>query len=92
MTNKDIPFSDLTKEQVANLKIEFAPGCFDQFEGTQEELDELVNEIKRMVETGELSEKAELIDIDALMEEDPEWAEAVLNSVDTESINKRTLQ
>jgi hypothetical protein len=92
MTNKDTPFSDLTKDQLANLKIEFAPGCFDQFEGTQEELDELVNEIKRMFETGELSEKAELVNIDSLMEEDPEWAEAVLNSVDTESINKRTLQ
>jgi hypothetical protein len=87
MTNKDKPFNDL-----ANLKIEFAPGCFDQFEGTQEELDELINEIKRMFESGELSEKAELVDIDALMEDDPEWAEAVLNSVDTESINKRTLQ
>jgi len=92
MTNKEKPFTGLTPDEVANLKIEFAPGCFDNFDGTQEELDELVNEIKRMFETGELSEKAELVDIDALMEEDPEWAEAVLNSIDTESINKRTLQ
>lgn len=30
------------------LKIEFAPGCFDNFEGTQEELDELVKEIQEM--------------------------------------------
>ena len=88
MTNKDNPSTD----ELANFKIEFAPGCFDNFEGTQEELDELVNEIKRMFETGELSEKAELIDIDSLMEEDPEWADAVLNSVDTGITSKRTLQ
>lgn len=31
-------------------KIEFAPGCFDSFEGTQEELDELVAEIQKMFE------------------------------------------
>ena len=28
------------------LKIEFAPGCFDQFEGTQEELEALIAEIQ----------------------------------------------
>jgi hypothetical protein len=27
------------------LKIEFAPGCFDHFEGSQEELDELIKSI-----------------------------------------------
>lgn len=30
-------------------KVVFAPGCFDQFEGTQEELDEFVSEIQKMV-------------------------------------------
>lgn len=30
------------------MKIEFAPGCFDNFEGTQEELDALVKEIENM--------------------------------------------
>jgi len=30
------------------IKISFAPGAFDNFEGTQEELDELVNEIQNM--------------------------------------------
>jgi hypothetical protein len=38
------------------LKIEFAPGAFDQFEGTQEELDELMNEITKMFE-GKTSEE-----------------------------------
>lgn len=32
------------------LKIQFAPGCFDNFEGTQEELDEMVAEIQKMFE------------------------------------------
>ena len=33
-------------------EIVFAPGCFDSFEGTQEELDELVAEIQRLVDSG----------------------------------------
>ena len=32
------------------LKIVFAPGAFDHFEGTQDELDELMAEIKTMFE------------------------------------------
>jgi hypothetical protein len=32
------------------LKVEFAPGAFDHFEGTQEELDELLAEIYNMFE------------------------------------------
>lgn len=55
-------------------KIVFAPGCFDSFTGSQEELDELIAEINRLVETGELFEKAEPIDLDELIEaelEDP---------------------
>ena len=31
-------------------KIEFAPGAFDQFEGTQEELDKLMAELTTMFE------------------------------------------
>lgn len=31
-----------------DIKINFAPGAFDNFEGTQEELDELINEIQNM--------------------------------------------
>jgi len=40
-------------------EIIFAPGCFDNFEGTQEELQDLLAEIHQMVESGELFEKAE---------------------------------
>ena len=36
----------------SKVEIVFAPGCFDNFEGTQEELDALVAEIKEMVANG----------------------------------------
>jgi tRNA threonylcarbamoyladenosine modification (KEOPS) complex Cgi121 subunit len=35
-------------EEKKEIKIEFAPGAFDHFEGTQEELDELVAEVQKM--------------------------------------------
>ena len=35
-------------EDKKELKLVFAPGCFDNFEGTQEELDALVKEIQDM--------------------------------------------
>lgn len=35
-------------EENKELKIQFAPGCFDDFEGSQEELDSLVKEIQEM--------------------------------------------
>ena len=45
MTQSRIPF-----------RVEFAPGCFDDFEGTQEELDAMVAEIKAMFENCTLEE------------------------------------
>ena len=71
------------------IKIEFAPGAFDSFEGTQEELDELIAEITRMAESGELAEQARSVDLDELLEEEPEWAEKIINSLGEE---KRPLQ
>jgi hypothetical protein len=70
----------MTEEK--KIKVEFAPGAFDSFEGTQEELDELIAEIQRMVESGELLEKGRAIDFDELMEEDPEYAEKILKNLD----------
>ena len=40
------------------IKIEFAPGAFDNFDGSQEELDEFIAELERMVESGELQENS----------------------------------
>ena len=39
-------------------EIIFAPGCFDSFDGTQEELQELIAEIHRQVEAGTLFENS----------------------------------
>jgi hypothetical protein len=70
----------MTKENKP-LKIEFAPGAFDHFDGTQEELDEVVAEIKRMFENGELMEKSKPVDMEELFEEEPEVAKALIQSL-----------
>jgi hypothetical protein len=67
----------------------FTPGCFDSFDGTQEELDELVAEIQRMVNSGELFENSTALDLDELIKEDPELAEKLINSFDEDSTNRK---
>jgi hypothetical protein len=56
------------------IKLEFAPGCFDNFDGTQEELDEFIAEIQRMADSGELQQQAVPIDMD---DPDEEAIEAI---------------
>lgn len=57
----------MTKE----IKVEFAPGCFDNFEGTQEELDKLVADLQEMF-TNKSAEELEAMS-KPLTEED--WEE-----------------
>jgi hypothetical protein len=47
----------MTKD-IKPTKIEFAPGCFDDFEGTQEELNEMIADLKNMVASGTLWENS----------------------------------
>ena len=54
------------------IKVEFAPGAFDNFDGTQEELDELIAEITRMAESGEMFENAQPLNMDDPDDEDIE--------------------
>jgi len=67
-------------------EIEFAPGCFDDFEGSQEELDALQAEIVAMFNNltpEELAAKSRPLDDDLLaelIEEDPEIAKRLLNT------------
>lgn len=70
MTDKDKKFENLTPEDCKELKIVFAPGSFDTFEGTQEELDEFIAEITAMVTSGEFVEKSRPLDIDNLSDEE----------------------
>jgi hypothetical protein len=60
------------------LKIEFAPGCFDQWDGTQEELDELMAELERQVDTGEIFENSVPLTDDVIDDLSDEEQEAIL--------------
>ena len=46
------------------MKLVFAPGCFDNFEGTQEELDQLVNMLETKFGTDNFVYDLEPIDLD----------------------------
>lgn len=59
----------MTEEK--KMKIEFAPGCFDSFEGTQEELDEMVSEIKNIfsnMSPEDLEMQSRAVSVDELLE------------------------
>ena len=54
------------------MKVEFAPGAFDDFEGSQEELDSLQAEILSMfanMTAEELAERSQPVDFDQLIED-----------------------
>jgi hypothetical protein len=80
----------MTEEKKAKT-LEFAPGCFDSFEGTQEELDDLMSEIQRMFDSGEMEANSKPVDIDELIEEESEYALKVMQSLNDEE-TKRNLQ
>jgi hypothetical protein len=70
-------------EEKKPIEIVFAPGCFDNFDGTQEELDELVAQIHQMADTGELFEKSKPVDIESLVDDlSPEEVEALIAQLD----------
>lgn len=77
-------------EEVKTMKVEFAPGCFDNFEGTQEELEELITAIQAEFEGkthDEIEEMANVVNLEDLMKDDPEFAKHIM-SID----NERKLQ
>jgi hypothetical protein len=84
-------FEEPTVEDTKKIKLEFAPGCFDNFEGTQEELDGLINEITQLFETGEFFEKSKPLDIDALYKEDPWLYDQLISKLDNISIDQRNV-
>jgi hypothetical protein len=65
----------------SKIKVEFAPGCFDSFDGTQEELNELVAEIQRMAKSGEMFEKSTPLTEDSFNELNNEEQQALLDAV-----------
>jgi len=70
------------------LKLTFARGAFDEFEGTQEELEELIKSIEKMVESGELEKNSKPLDLDELEKEDPELAKILRDQL--ENFDKNT--
>jgi len=76
------------------FKIVFAPGSFDSFEGTQEELDELVAEITAQLTSGDaLAESTEVTaeDWDALPDHVKELLIAEFESLESEQPRARVL-
>jgi len=72
------------------MTITFAPGAFDNFDGTQEELDGLVAEIQRMADSGELEENSIPLDTDDVMDTlTDEDREQVLQALSNMSDNIR---
>lgn len=67
-------------DEKQELKIEFAPGCFDNFEGTQEELDELMRELKDMF-ANKSKEEIEFMSRPMTEEDFAELPEAVQESL-----------
>ena len=68
------------------LKVQFAPGCFDDFEGTQEELDLLMADIHSMfadMTAEDLAATSSLVDFEQLTESDPELAQRLAESLDS---------
>ena len=66
-------------------KIEFAPGAFDSFDGTQEELAELVSEIQNMFENmtpSELKAKSRPVNLEDFEELDKETQQQILLALD----------
>jgi hypothetical protein len=64
------------------MEIVFAPGCFDNFEGTQEELDELMAEILTMFESGDFIEKSRPLSEETLEEMDDEEIAQIAKALD----------
>ena len=64
------------------LKVIFDPGCFDNFDGTQEELDEFVKQIQEFAESGLLFENSvELTDED-IEELDEETRQQIIQALE----------
>jgi hypothetical protein len=79
----------MSNDKDTEFKLVFAPGCFDDFEGTQEELEEMIEQIKKAFESGELFEQSIEIDLEELEHDDPELFAKLSTPIGED---KRTLQ
>lgn len=85
----------MTDKKDKEMKIEFVPGCFDHFDGTQEELDKMVAEIQNMFSgktREEIEEMSKPLDEDSWDELPDDVKEQIINSFDDHINPKRNLQ
>lgn len=74
------------------MKVTFMPGCFDNFDGTQEELDALIKEIQEGFESGDFQERAiKVKDFDDLTDEELEEIFTEVNDLLGTDNDPRTL-
>jgi hypothetical protein len=73
------------------MELVFAPGCFDNFEGTQEELDELIKEITDKFASGDALEEARALSPEELLESlTEEEIELLISELGGESLENGT--
>jgi hypothetical protein len=74
-------FDDITEpEDSEPMQLEFAPGCFDEFDGTQAELDEFIAELQRMFKSGELAERSRPVTEELFEELSPQMQQKLLDT------------
>ncbi len=62
------------------LRVVFEPGCFDNWEGSQQELDELVEEIKQVFSDPDFLESLEdIVDVSDLTDDEQAWFNQVFD-------------
>ena len=64
------------------LKVIFDPGCFDNFDGTQEELDEFVKQIQEFAESGLLFENSVDLTDEDIEELDEETRQQIIRALE----------
>lgn len=72
-------------------EIVFAPGCFDTFEGTQEELDALKADILKMFEgktTQEIMADSRLMDVEDIMDLPEEVQQQIADALNGDDTRK----
>jgi hypothetical protein len=75
-------------EEKKKIEIIFTPGCFDNFEGTQEELDELIKEIEQGFADGSFFEKSQPVDLDDMDDEAMEAVEKLFDIMNNKGSNR----
>jgi hypothetical protein len=72
------------------LKVIFDPGCFDNFDGTQEELDEFVKQIQEFAESGLLFENSVELTEEDIEDLDEETRQQIIQALERDD-DKRSL-